>query len=160
MVVACVSSCRPGGDGLTPPKSGSAADNAEQNVWSNYDQLQHAPLTLEWVGTNERAARPKTWGGGRLQHHVECRAQRRPRHWKTRLRRPRRLEGGRERSGGGNGIRVRVGGGWGVNLVPVMKVEVHRQRCRRLFGVCEENVCSRSKSAREKECCLIILLWL
>ena len=35
-----------------------------------------------------------------------------------------------------------------VNLVPVMKVEVHRQRRRRMCGVYEENVCSRSKSAR------------
>ena len=35
-----------------------------------------------------------------------------------------------------------------VNLVPVMKVEVHRQRRRRMFGMYEENVCSRSKSAR------------
>ena len=32
-----------------------------------------------------------------------------------------------------------------VNLVPVMKVEVHRQRRGRMFGVYEENV---SKSAR------------
>ena len=29
--------------------------------------------------------RPRIWGGGRL-HHVECGAQRRPRHWTTRLR--------------------------------------------------------------------------
>ena len=35
-----------------------------------------------------------------------------------------------------------------VNLVPVMEVEVHRQRRRRMLGVYEENVC-----------CLIILLW-
>ena len=35
----------------------------------------------------------------------------------------------------------------GVNLVPVIKVEVHRQRRRRMLGVYEENVC-----------CLIILL--
>ena len=37
-----------------------------------------------------------------------------------------------------------------VNLVPVMKVEVHRQRRRRMYGVYEENVCSRSKSAQEE----------
>ena len=37
-----------------------------------------------------------------------------------------------------------------VNLVPVMKVEVHRQRRRRMYGVYEENVCSRSKRAREE----------
>ena len=34
-----------------------------------------------------------------------------------------------------------------VNLVPVMKVEAHRQRRRRMRGMYEENVC-----------CLIILL--
>ena len=37
-----------------------------------------------------------------------------------------------------------------VNLVPVMKVEVHRQRRRRMCGVYEENVCLRSKRAREE----------
>ena len=53
------------------PKSGPATDNAEQDVWSNYDQLQHAPPTLKQVST--RAARPNTWGGGRLHHHAEVR---------------------------------------------------------------------------------------
>ena len=46
-----------------PPKSGFATDSAEQNVLSNHDQLRHAPPTLKWVGTNEGAARPKTWVG-------------------------------------------------------------------------------------------------
>ena len=34
-----------------PLKSGSVTDSAERNVWSNHDQLQHAPPTLEWGGT-------------------------------------------------------------------------------------------------------------
>ena len=37
-----------GGIGLTPPKSGSVTDNAEQNARSDYDQSQHAPPTLKW----------------------------------------------------------------------------------------------------------------
>ena len=36
------------------------SDNAEQNILSNCDQLQHAPPTPKWVGTNERAVRSKT----------------------------------------------------------------------------------------------------
>ena len=99
------------GIGLTP-KRGSATDNAEQNVGSNYDQLQHAPHTLKWMGTNERAARPKAWGGCRFRHRVECGAQRRPRHRKTRLPGPRRQEG--EREGGGSGVRVRARGAGGM----------------------------------------------
>ena len=41
--------------GLAPPKSGSATDNAEQKVWSEYDQLQHAPLT--YMGEHQRVGR-------------------------------------------------------------------------------------------------------
>ena len=63
------------GVGLTP-KSGFAGDSAEQNVWSNYGQIQRAPPTLKWMGTNGNAAKPKTWGGGCLHHHVGCGAQR------------------------------------------------------------------------------------
>ena len=32
--------------------------------------LQPAPPTLKWVGTKDKAARPKTWGEGRLHRHV------------------------------------------------------------------------------------------
>ena len=43
-----------------------------------------------------------------------------------------------------------------VNLVPVMEVEVHRQRRRRILSVYEENVLGVYE---ENVCCLIILLW-
>ena len=42
------------------------------------------------------------------------------------------------------------------NLVPVMEVELHRQRRRRMLSVYEENVLGVYE---ENVCCLIILLW-
>ena len=61
-----------GGILFDPQKSDDTTDNAAQNLWSNYDQLQPAPPTLKWMGSKDRAARPKTWGGGRLHRHIEC----------------------------------------------------------------------------------------
>ena len=54
----------PGGRGkegsrFDPPKSGSATDNAKQNVWSNYDELQHAPPTHNGGGHHVKKAVPR-----------------------------------------------------------------------------------------------------
>ena len=51
------------------PKSGSATARNKTfgRITTNYNTPHPHP---KWVGTNERVARPKTWGRGRL-HHVE-----------------------------------------------------------------------------------------
>ena len=60
--------------------------------------------------TNQRAVRTKLgWWSPSPPRRVRGTAA--PQHRITRLREPRRLEGGRD--GGGRGVRVHVGGGWG-----------------------------------------------
>ena len=61
------------------------------------------PTHTETGGHQREGREAEDWGGGRLHNNAECGARRRLRHRKTRLRRPRRLEGGRE--GGGSGVR-------------------------------------------------------
>ena len=87
------------------------ADLHGGNVWLDDDQSQHTPMG----GQHQReGCEAENWGGGRLHRHADCGVQRRPRHQMTRLRRPRRLEMGRDE--GGRGARVSVGGdagSWG-----------------------------------------------
>ena len=64
------------------------------------------------VGTNEGPRGRRAWDGGRLHHHVGCRAQRRPRHRKGHLWGPRRLEGARGRRERSSNQRQRRLGGW------------------------------------------------
>ena len=64
------------------PKAASRRQR-EAKRWLNYNQLQHALPKPKWVGTNERAARPKTWGKGRNHHPVEYGEQRRTGHYLT-----------------------------------------------------------------------------
>ena len=93
----------------TISNSGSATDNAEENVW--WTTTNHStPCPHPWVQHRREGREAEIWGAGRLHHHAECGAQRRPRHWMTRLWRPRRLEGVRD---GGGRVRLRVGGSWG-----------------------------------------------
>ena len=81
----------------TSQNSGSATDNAGENVWSNSNYIKPHPTPNGWAprkapptpsGHQREVMRPRIWGGGRLYYHAECGVQRRPRYRMTRLRRP------------------------------------------------------------------------
>ena len=81
--------------GLNPPKSGPATTRNKAFGWITTNYNTPHLHSNGWAPT--RAARPKSWGGGRLHHHVERGAQLRPRQRKTRFRVTRRRGGGGER---------------------------------------------------------------
>ena len=94
--------------------SGSATDDAEENVWLNSNYITpnstptgRAPRKAPPTPSEHQreVMRPRIWGGGRLHYHAECRS---PRYWMTSLWRPWRLDGGRDR--GGRRVRARAGG--------------------------------------------------
>ena len=97
------------GVGLTPQKAAPRPTTWSKTfgrITTNYNTPY---LHLNgWAPTRGPRGRRLVWRSPEPPRRV--RAQRRPRHRNTRLRGPRRLEGGRE--GGGNGVRVRVGRGW------------------------------------------------
>ena len=97
--------------GLNPQKSGLATTRNKAFGWITTNYNTPHLHSNGWAPT--RAARPKTWGGGRLHHHVERGAQRRPRQRKTRFRGTRRLGGGaRGRRKRSSSLRRRRLRGW------------------------------------------------